>query len=143
MTWTYNPSLANTKDKIRFYIGDTDKDAPLLQDEEIAGVLSLEGGIRQAAARCAETIASQLARQAKKIVDDLGASVEYEERAKAFSDLATQLRSSGACLGVPVAGGIRQSAKQTQEENTDRVTPSFTRTLHDDVGADAIFPQVP
>jgi hypothetical protein len=132
MTWSYDTNLAQPKDKVRFYSSDTDSAAAItLTDEEIGGALVLEGTVRAAAAVCCEALAGRYASFGQRFVDDLGQTVDYGARATFFEGRATQLRSRIALSAIPFAGGISVSAKQTQEQDTDRVQPAFTKDLHE------------
>lgn len=97
MAWTYSGDPATSdRDKVRFLIGDTDSTDQLLQDAEIAYVITEAGGsIYQAAHDAAYAVASKFSRMAtSKSVGDL--SLSYSDRAKAFFDLANELLELGA-----------------------------------------------
>lgn len=114
MTWTYSGDPgASDKDEIRFLVGDTNADAPLVQDEEIAYILTIHAGDDsinyQAAADVAEAIAAQFARKAQRSIGPLAISAEqqyehYVDVAKRLRGLAATGGRSGA-LGLPVLGG--------------------------------------
>jgi hypothetical protein len=105
-----------------------------LADETITAILALQPNAYQAAAMCAENLAGRYANLVDRQVGDLRAS--YSQRAKQWLELAGRLRTSASrgslALAVPYAGGISIADKLTQESNTDRVAPAFTRNLHDD-----------
>jgi hypothetical protein len=67
MTYTYNSTLADDRDKIRLRIGDTtENNGPRpgggnFSDEEIAGVLSDEGSVNTTIAALYEILAAQWA----------------------------------------------------------------------------------
>jgi hypothetical protein len=132
MTWSYDTSLTAAKDQVRFYSSDTESAAAItLTDEEIGGALTLAGTARAAAALCCETLAGRYASFGQRFVDDLGETVDYGARATFFAGRATQLRSRISLSAIPFAGGLSVSGKQTQEEDTDRVQPAFTKDLHE------------
>jgi hypothetical protein len=131
MTWTYNPALTTNKDKVRFLVRDVDSTSPLLQDEEILGILEMEGAARRAAATCAESLAAHFGQLETTLTDDLGVTVTYSDRATFYTKLAATLRSRANIAVAPTAGGITISSKQVQADNTDRVRPAFRRELHD------------
>src|SRR5581483_11438937 len=119
------------KDQVRFYASDTDSAAAItMTDEEIAGALLLAGTVRAAAALCCEALAGRYASFGQRFVDDLGQTVDYGARAAFFEGRAAQLRSRISLSAIPFAGGISISGKQAQEQDTDRVTPAFTKDLH-------------
>lgn len=134
MTWTYggDPS-ANSRDAVRFLIGDTDTTDQQISDEEIAYLLSTEGSdVNRAAARAVRSIMAKYARLVDKSVGDL--RVSYSQRLAAYKELASELedratRRAGAAV---FAGGISQSQKDTIYEDSDRVGPYFYREQFDD-----------
>ena len=71
MTFTYLGTLATDLDKIRFYIGDTSSttgagvkpDGTNFTDEELTGLLGLEGSVGRAVAGVYETLAGLFAQQ--------------------------------------------------------------------------------
>ena len=65
MTATYSTALTTTRDHIRLALGDTDTDAPLLQDETIDAKLSAFG-YAEALAQLAESLAVLHARKPTK-----------------------------------------------------------------------------
>jgi hypothetical protein len=114
-------------------VGDTDVDAPLILDEEIAYALGQEANARAAAARVARAIAAKFARKADKSVGDL--KISFDQQYKHYIALAEELTRDAAIYGaIPYAGGISESDKQSVEDDTDRVNPSFKRRLHDNPG---------
>lgn len=138
MTWTYNPSLALPRDRVRFYCGDTVVTDQLISDEEIAGVLTMTAsGERSAAALCCENIGMRFASSANAITDDIGQKVEYGERAQFFQDRARLLRSQLALSALPFAGGLTVTDKDAQETDDDRISPAFAKTLQDAPGTRA------
>jgi hypothetical protein len=137
MTWTYNTSLSAAQDQVRFYSGDTDSAAAItLSDEEILGAITLAGSARAAAALICENLAGRYSTVGRQLQDDIGQSIDYGERATFFQARAVQLRSRVSLLALPFAGGISIAAKQAEEVRSDRVSPAFTKTLHDDPNAD-------
>lgn len=128
MTWTYNPAAlsANTKDQVRLLVGDTEVNDPLLQDEEITYILTLESGVQYAASRACETIAALFGRKVTTAVGDL--KVSQEKKYEHYLELAADLRRRAAMNDMmPYAGGISIADKQNQELDTDRQSPAFTR----------------
>ena len=60
MTFTYSDTdLSTDLAKVRRIISDVDSNEPIFTDEEIAGFLTLETGVRRAAAMALETMASR------------------------------------------------------------------------------------
>ncbi len=124
MSWSYDTTLTADLDKVRFYIGDTNSDEPLLSNEEIEFLVSSEGSARAAAIAGAEMIASKFARFADSAVGDL--SISYSQRHAQYLAVAARLRRSLTLSVAPLVGGISNSRKETVEDDTDRVEPAFT-----------------
>ena len=132
MTWTYDTSLNTSRDKVRFYAGDTDSAAGItLSDEEIAGLLALVSGVRAASAMACDHRALRYSQRGQRLTDDIGQSVDYGKLAEQFTDRARVLRSQASFAAVPFAGGISVATKQAQQENTDRVPPAFSVDTHE------------
>jgi hypothetical protein len=132
MTWSYNTSLPAAQDQVRFYSGDTDSAAAItLSDEEVLGAISLAGSARAAAALICENLAGRYSTQGKLLRDDIGQAIDYGDRAAFYQARAKELRSRVALSAIPFAGGISIATKQTQEADTDRTAPAFTKELHD------------
>lgn len=131
MTWTYSgdPSSTN-RDAVRFLIGDTDNTSQLVTDEEIAYMLTQEGSTSSAAARVCRSLAAKYARFMDQSVGDL--NISYSQRFKQFSEMAAKLESDASSrVGIPYAGGISQSDKDSRESDTDRVLPASKVGVHD------------
>lgn len=128
MTWTYSgdPAASDTA-AVRFAIGDTDSTDQLVTDEEIAYLLTGSSVAAAAIAAC-ESLAAKFARQVDRSVGNL--SLSSSQRSAQFRDLAATLRRRSAYLAAPYAGGISVADKETQEDDTDRVKPTFIRSNH-------------
>ena len=131
MSWTYSgdPSSSDS-DQVRFLIGDTLTADQLVSDEEIAWALT-QGSVYNAAAICSRAISATFSRMADKTVDDL--SIKYSQKSNQYADLAISLESKNAhkSLGV-YGGGISVADKESNELDTDRVSPSFTKGMTDE-----------
>lgn len=142
MVWDYSGDPADsTKDAVRFLIGDTNHDAQLLSDEEIAWLLSQNADdVYVAAQRALTQLATRYSGKADKAVGDL--KISYSQLSKQFaeraSDVLAQAEQGGGLVATPYAGGISRSDKQLDETNSDRVDPAFKRDLHDDKGSSAV-----
>jgi hypothetical protein len=88
------------------------------------------------AAAAARSIAAKYAGSVNKRAGDV--SISGGDKHKQYLALAATLDRQAAVAGLGAtsayAGGISVSDKEAQEDDTDRVAPSFTRTLHDDPG---------
>jgi hypothetical protein len=136
MTWSYDPEMGTTKDEVRFLIGDTDPEDPLLQNEEIAYLLTVEGSPALAAARACDVLGTRFAKLVDKAVGDLRLSLS--QRSENFRAQATHLRSGGASsvVPVPIATGIGIADKQAAELEEDRVAPHIVTGAHDFPGTE-------
>lgn len=135
MAWTYDPTLPTEKDQVRLMIGDTDQDNAEFSNEEINALITLHGGARAAAVAAAGGLAAKYSRHADKWVGDL--KILASQKAKAFAALATTLGNLAiGYTGVPSAGGIRISQKDTMEEDTNRVEPKFKVNMFPYSGCD-------
>lgn len=91
MIWSYNADLAGVKDWIRFTIGDTDTNSPLLYDEEI---IAISNGVSRsnAAIACMEAILAKLARECDyKIGPE---SVSASDKYKNYQTLYVRVKKS-------------------------------------------------
>ncbi len=141
MSWSYsgNPGHSS-RDQVRFLIGDTNSRDQLLLDGEIDWLLSLyNGSPLLAAIRGCETIMSKFARMADETVGPV--SIQFSQKYKNYQVMIDQLRRRSATEDMtPYAGGISISDKHTEEQNTDRVKPDFTKHMDDNT---QIGPGVP
>src|SRR5213596_1423348 len=114
LVFTYNPALATSLDKVRWLIGDTDPEEPLLDDREInkavvdnavvdvanASDNELEAAKYRAAIVCCMGIASKFARQTDTAVD-LNQSIKLGDRYTHYVKLAGELQAQ-----LPFFGGF-------------------------------------
>lgn len=132
-SYTGDPSKSDL-DAVRFTLGDTDADCPLLLDAEINFLVTNEGDARSAAAAGARSIAAKFARQADEKVGDI--SVKFSQKSKQYFELADKLEDEvGTFLGKPIATGISISKKRINVLDDDLVEPAFTRGVHEHPGA--------
>lgn len=126
---------------VRFEVQDTDTNAPLFQDGEIAfAVLEETGqpanadafvlnsyGLFSAAAHCCEALSLRFSMQADTVEGDI--STKYSAMAKQYTARAQQLRTKAAASSPagPYSGGQSRSEKRAWEDDTDRVQPKFRR----------------
>lgn len=134
-TYSGDPDF-NQKDKVRFYLQDTDAADPLLSDQEINHLLNKWMPIWDSevfiAAIGAEIIAARFAREISYSAD--GVSVGANELQQKYNDLALSLRDmykNENAGGGPDVGGI------LWEDTYDpTLAPlSFWRGMHDNVRA--------
>ena len=138
--WTYEPELLDDPDdgplwRVRLRIGDTDAEKPQLQDEEIRNFLDeASGSVSRAALIAAKHLVAKYARAVDKWVGDL--KILASQRHRAYLQLVEELQPASGLFGVPSAGGIRISDKDSMEANDDLVVPSFRRGDMDNTGGD-------
>lgn len=91
MAWTYNVAELSTSEifQIRFMIGDTIENDPLLQDEEINQLLTEKGDVRLAAVECCDRISINFARQADYTLGPY--SIKASQRSKRYEELSKKL----------------------------------------------------
>lgn len=129
MPFTYAgaPSTGTTngrRDAVRLLLKDVSSGSALFQDAEIAFFLTHHGNnVFRAAATAARGLAAREAES--KSVGDLSIS----GFGKSWREVAQDFENAANRLSVPYAGGISVADKQTQELNTDRVAPAFSRTV--------------
>lgn len=129
-----NPATSDT-DAVRFLCGDTigvPASRQLVQNEEIAFLLTLESDVTAAAAAACEAIAGRLGAQVDKRVGDL--DIKASQRAEAFRVKATDLRAKAALACGAFGGGISLADKQTRRQDSDAVMPAFTRDQFENPG---------
>lgn len=110
--WTYSGDPGNSDlDEVRFYVQDTDKNDPLLSDEEIQYVIdtwsAVYGSNIMHAAVCAEILAAKFAREVTYSAD--GVAVGANELQQKYNDLAASLRDTYKNMNIaggPDVGGI-------------------------------------
>lgn len=124
---------------VRFEIQDTDQNAALLQDAEIAYAILRETGqpantgalvltdyqLFSSAARCCEALARLFAAQADEVIGDV--RITYSKQAAGYSERAKELRTKAAGMGAPYSGGQSRSEKESRSQDTDKVQPAFRR----------------
>lgn len=135
MPWSYSgdPSSSET-DTVHFLLGDTDATDALLQDEEIAFLISQwDGNLYFAAAAGAEQLAERFAREVPFSAD--GANIDLSRLTDAYTQAAQRLRKLGRTQSgrgaYPYTGGISQSDVDRVNADTDRVPTSISVGMHD------------
>lgn len=127
MGFNYDPELTDDISRVRFALGDTDADKPLLTDEEITYVTSDNGSILEAAAELADALAARYSRRVSVSID--GASFNYQQLSQNYAALATRLRARASLedggLGRPVVTGVRIDEMATVDRDSGRVPSQF------------------
>lgn len=123
MSFAYSTSLATNKDKVRFRIGDTDSNRPLLSDEEINAVLTSKPSVLPASIECVDAILAKIARDV-----DRNAAGITSSRSQAYNhylELRKKLEREMVTESEMFVGGLSKAAKQGFEADSDFVKPSF------------------
>tara|TARA_R100000808_G_scaffold14529_1_gene34235 strand:- start:7528 stop:7959 length:432 start_codon:yes stop_codon:yes gene_type:complete len=123
MSFAYSTSLTTTKDKVRFRIGDTDSNRPLLSDEEINAVIASKPSVLPASIECVEAILAKIARDV-----DRNAAGITSSRSQAYNhylELRNKLAREMLTESEMFVGGLSKAAKQSFEDDSDFVQPSF------------------
>lgn len=131
MPWSYPGGSFSGLNYVRFLIGDTDPDEPLLNDDKIEAMLLLYPSEVEAAAHLCAGLAVKFAAEGDLKVDgydfqNIKKAEFYRARAK---ELLTQATGFGTAipLGGVSFGGVDKSAKDANRANTDVVQPAFYR----------------
>lgn len=131
MTWSYTGNPANSDlDALRFRLGDTDPADQQFSDEELDYLLAEKSTVPLAALEAARQLHFRYSKLVDKTVGDL--KISYGQRAGRYKELISQLKRDSVWLSaMPYAGGIRESDKDSVEEDVDRVKPNFKLGMHD------------
>ena len=130
MTFTYSGDPAtSTRDRTRLTTGDTDPNAPDLQDEEIDWLLTETGdSYLEASWRALLVAASNAARLVDTSSGDL--SVSLSRRAEALREQAMEIRKLArrqSSVPVPYAGGLSRDEKVASLRDDDLILSRFWR----------------
>lgn len=105
MAWTYGGDpAANSRDKVRFLIGDTDTLNQLLQDAEITFLLNQwNSDAYVAAAHACDALAAKFAAKSdySRSVGDLSISTQYGQQADRYRQLGAQLMAQASAAAPP------------------------------------------
>ena len=139
MAGTYSSSGASDKDWMRWRVADISTSDGIRQDAEYVAALGEYGSKQEAALRMAQSIYAEFSKLATD--SKMGQlSFAYSKRAEFYHKLIAELQQEAA-MGVGVSpwfGATSKTDKQTQEDNTDRVEPSFARNQFATEGAELL-----
>lgn len=128
---TFDPTLSTDKDVVRFLIGDTDTAHEQVADATLVKMLTMYAGPTSTAQAVCVALQAKYSRLADQQIGQL--RVSTSQIADHYSKLADKLRdqaqSTSTVVPVPYAGGITQSDKQLNTDNSDVVRPFFTRDM--------------
>lgn len=135
MTWNYSGRPGSSdRDQVRFLMGDTCEDDPLVQDEEVTYAVSEQSTLKLAAAMCLRALAAKFSRRVTTKVGDI--SKNCSDLAKAFKDRADELDPLGQAtmtsrLIRPSFGGLTVTGKDALDDDDNAVQPRFKREMFD------------
>ena len=134
MAWSYSGDPdSSALDAIRILIGDTDTNDQLLANEEVSWVNAQVSGsttstdaLYTVAHRCMITIASKFSRLADQSVGDMRVDMfQKAENARLQAKELKILAQSEGGTPTPYSGGITVSDKETDQDNSNLIKPSF------------------
>lgn len=134
MTFTYVDPGANSRDKVRFLIGDTNSADQHFSDEEVAYLLSTWSNNEfDAAIAGAEVLAGRYAHLTNysRSIGDLTISEQYGESAKEFRFLADRLRKQKNDLYPTDVKINAQAIIATADKNVTTYKSDFYTGIHD------------
>lgn len=123
MTWSYDPTLATTRDKVRFEIQDTESLDPLFSNEEIDAKITLIG---ENVTAVALDLARKLMMKFARLVDVTVGKVSEanSQRFQAYKAIVDKLAADATALCIPSFGGVNVSANEALDADTSLVQPS-------------------
>jgi hypothetical protein len=131
VTASYDSSLSTTRDWLRFRLQDTvvsPATAALFSDEELDALLAENGdNVWKAAYQAARALAARFRHLASMSVGDT--SLTFADQAAGYTAMAAEFQANFG--GTPFTGGVSRADVQGRQDNTDRVTPFFERTVRD------------
>lgn len=123
-----DPSASDI-DAVRFLVGDTNADRPLLDDREVEFAISQEPDPNLAGAILAEHLFGLFSAKGNIKVGPV--SKDYSKVAEMFKKKADQLREAACRSALPSFPATHHSTKDVLDENTDLVRPNFLVGLSD------------
>jgi len=119
-TYTGDPAGSN-RDKVRFLVQDTVNTGHLLEDEEIAWLISEWADVYDAAAHAADILAAKFAGQAdySKSVGDLSLSETHSAQVERYHQIGVNLRLMRQRRYVPTWVANSDSLKSTADRDVD------------------------
>lgn len=106
LTYTFDPSLALPRDRVRAAIGDRDMADPLRSDQEVDATVAFCGEDELlATAVLAEGLAAEYARRVDSYSESGGISVRWGERIRTWLVLAENLRAAINAATIDAGSG--------------------------------------
>lgn len=125
-TYTGDPE-ARQLDAVRFMIGDTDPDDPMMLDAEIEYLLGQSDSVYQAAHDACYVLATKFNRLANetKQVGDLSISKVYVAKVSSYREMAERFMELATRRDVPVPWANAQSLKATVDREVETRDTDF------------------
>jgi len=117
MSFSFDITLAQDSDVVRFHIGDTSEDGHYIEDETIDALVASEGSVGGAVIACIRFIISQLSSPDFK-QDWLSVS-NKEARAGYEKLLLMKSRELGISLGVTASASISLPYRADSDQDAD------------------------
>lgn len=127
-TYSGDPSK-NAVDAVRFLVGDTNSQRPLLDDREVAFAISQHPNQNIAAATLAEHLFGRFASQADISVGPVSKS--FSKVAELFNTKAQQLRAEACKSAVPSFPATKRATKEVLDLDETLTRPNFVIGLGD------------
>ncbi len=121
MTWSYDPTLASDRDKVRFEIQDTETSDQLFSDEEIDARLAVASSINATVIDLAKRLMLRFARLVDTTVGKVSESAS--QRYQAYKDIVDKLERDDAAHCMPIFGGTTVANNEALDQNTALVQP--------------------
>lgn len=124
MSWTYsgNPGTSDL-DTVRFLLGDTETNDPLLQDEEITYLLTSKGSTNAATQQACLVLMAKAAREVDYTIGP--EKVEAGKRLEAYRSIMKELKASA----------LSSNAVPSWDDATVYREPIFDIGMHDSPGS--------
>jgi len=127
-TWSGDPK-ASDLEAIRWEIHDIDSTDAKFQDAEIEYALAQEHSVFNAAARLCEQLQVRYCGAASRTIGPL--KVDMSTLASLYAKKAERLRKRAVAFATPYVGGYSDAKKDTFEDDTDLIQPTFEKGIHD------------
>lgn len=132
MSWSFDDSLSTDRDRIRLRIGDTDTNDQLLSNETVDALLLTRTSVILAAIDCVQAIIAKLAREIDR--SNIGMSGSRSQKTTHFHSVLRELQKEAQMDTGMKVGGISRDDRNTIEDDSDFIKPSFTVGITDRTG---------
>lgn len=127
-TYTGRPD-ADSKDYIRFLIGDTNMSNVMVSDEEINAMIATYPNLYKAASMVCNAIAAKFSRESSISIGSV--SKDCSKKAEAYRIMSDELASQSRLYVLPSFGGLTHAQKDSLDQNTSYVQPPFKLGMTD------------